>query len=64
VGVEHPELGLLELIGPLWRMSACQTPRRHAPLLGQHNRYVLGGILGLSDEEIARLADEDVILKT
>ena len=64
VGVEHPELGLLELIGPLWRMSACQTPRHHAPLLGQHNRYVLGEILGLSGEEIARLADEDIILKT
>jgi benzylsuccinate CoA-transferase BbsF subunit len=62
VGVEHPELGLLELIGPLWRMSGCQTPRRHAPLLGQHNRYVLGEILGLSDQEIEELRKKDLIL--
>jgi len=62
VGVEHPELGLLELIGPLWRMSACQTPRRHAPLLGQHNRYVLGEILGLSGEEIDELRRKDLIM--
>jgi len=62
VGVEHPELGLLELIGPQWRMSGHQTPRRHAPLLGQDNRYVLGDILGLSDQEIEALRQDDLIM--
>jgi crotonobetainyl-CoA:carnitine CoA-transferase CaiB-like acyl-CoA transferase len=32
-----------------------------APTLGQHNIDVLRGLLGLSDEEIARLTDAGVI---
>lgn len=37
--------------------------RTHAPLLGQHNREVLTG-LGLSDEEIADLAEQGIIGST
>ena len=33
-----------------------------APLIGDHNQYVLGDILGLGDEEIQRLMDEQVVL--
>jgi crotonobetainyl-CoA:carnitine CoA-transferase CaiB-like acyl-CoA transferase len=36
-------------------------PRRPAPCLGQHNEYVLGEILGLSQEEIAQLEEKDII---
>lgn len=34
---------------------------RAAPTLGQHNKDVLGGILGLSDRELATLEDEGII---
>ena len=32
-----------------------------APTLGQHNHEVLGGLLGLSDDELAALEEEGVI---
>jgi crotonobetainyl-CoA:carnitine CoA-transferase CaiB-like acyl-CoA transferase len=36
-------------------------PNGPAPLLGEHNSAVFGDILGLSDEEIARLQQADII---
>lgn len=35
--------------------------RRPAPTLGQHNREILSGLLGLTDEEIVQLAREGII---
>ena len=35
--------------------------RRHAPLLGEHNREVLGGLLGVSEEEMSKLEADEVI---
>ncbi|MBI2909019.1 MAG: CoA transferase [Chloroflexi bacterium] len=60
--VEHPVVGREVLSGPAWKMS--QTPcavTRSAPLLGEHNQYVLHDLLGLSEEEIGRLVEEKVI---
>ncbi len=60
--VDHPALGRSKVVGPTWRFS--KTPaqiRRPGPLLGQHNDYVLGELLGMSQEEIERLAEEQVI---
>jgi benzylsuccinate CoA-transferase BbsF subunit len=60
--VEHPLSGRRLMAGPPWRFS--KTPasiRQPAPLLGAHNRYVLNELLGLSEEEIQRLVDEEVV---
>ena len=44
------------IVGPPWKMSRQASITDAAPRLGQHNAYVLGDILGLSDEEQGRLA--------
>lgn len=62
IKVDHPELGELELVGAPWKMSDADMPVNHAPLLGQHNEYVLKDILGLNDTEITGLRDNDIIL--
>jgi crotonobetainyl-CoA:carnitine CoA-transferase CaiB-like acyl-CoA transferase len=61
--VEHPLVGEQEYPG--WPMRLSAGPERYwhdpAPLLGQHNDEVLGGELGVSDDELARLRDRHVI---
>ena len=60
--IEHPALGAEPVFNLMWQLS--QTPpriRRHAPLLGEHNGEVFGGLLGMDDEELARLEREQVI---
>jgi crotonobetainyl-CoA:carnitine CoA-transferase CaiB-like acyl-CoA transferase len=52
----------IPIVGAPWRMSA--TPpsiHRAAPLLGEHNDYVLGELLGLSTGERQRLIEKKVI---
>jgi crotonobetainyl-CoA:carnitine CoA-transferase CaiB-like acyl-CoA transferase len=52
----------IPIVGAPWRMSATPTAiYRAAPLLGEHNDYVLGEILGLSASERQRLAAEKVV---
>ena len=60
--VDHPELGELELVGAPWKMSDAEMPARHAPLLGEHNEYVLRELLGLSEPEVSELRQNDIIL--
>ena len=60
--VEHPVMGKKVVISPPWKLS--ETPaviRSASPLLGEHNNEVFGGLLGLSQDEIDRLAKEEVI---
>ncbi|ETW97999.1 MAG: hypothetical protein ETSY1_20625 [Candidatus Entotheonella factor] len=60
---DHPRIGdnVIDRYG--FRLSATpdavQVP---APLLGQHNDYVLGGLLGLSQEDIDRLTTAGVVI--
>ena len=61
VEMTHPEAGTHLYPGLAWHMS--RTPgrlRRPAPRFGEHNRHVFSGLLGMSDDEIAALADEGV----
>ena len=60
--VEHPTLGRRIVGGAPWRFSVDDVGvHRPAPLLGQHNDYVLGQILGLSSEDIEQLAADGVV---
>ena len=56
VEMEHPMAGAEWLYGLAWRLS--RTPGRiasPAPLLGQHNERVLGGLLGTPPDKLRRL---------
>jgi len=60
--LDHPLAGRVSLIRSPMRFSA--TPLEHKtppPTLGQHTEEVLRGVLGMSDEEIARLRVAGVI---
>ena len=62
VSVDHPQVGPKQYPGLPWKMSA--TPgevRWPSPTLGQHNREVFGGLLGLTGEEIDELESGGVI---
>jgi benzylsuccinate CoA-transferase BbsF subunit len=62
VEMEHPVLGNLTLPGLPWRHNGRKKGNyTYPPLLGEHNDYVFGELLGLSDAEIARLKEEKVI---
>jgi len=45
---------------PLRFTRAESSGDTHAPLFGEHNRYVFGELLGLSDEEIRQLYEQNV----
>jgi crotonobetainyl-CoA:carnitine CoA-transferase CaiB-like acyl-CoA transferase len=61
--VTHPVIGQLRLPAFPARLASRVLPyhRTHAPLLGQDNRALLGGWLGLDDAELAELSDDGVI---
>jgi crotonobetainyl-CoA:carnitine CoA-transferase CaiB-like acyl-CoA transferase len=61
--VEHPVAGPVRMPGPgvRWHRRSGPMHAGPAPTLGQHNAEVLGGLLGLSDEQLASLAEQDII---
>lgn len=62
VTVDHPQVGPKQYPGLPWKMSG--TPgevRWPSPTLGQHNREVFGGLLGLTGDEIDSLESSGVI---
>jgi len=60
--VSDNKAGSRPIIGPPWRMTPDEARiERGAPLLGEHNDYVYGELIGLSAEEIADLTLRKVI---
>jgi benzylsuccinate CoA-transferase BbsF subunit len=55
VEVDQPGVGPRRFAGPPWTMSGGGVEPRHAPMLGEHNDYVLRQILGMTEAEIAAL---------
>ena len=60
--LDDPILGQIRVPGAPLRLGSHRSqPPIPAPTLGQHNRAVLGGRLGVSDTELARLREEQVV---
>lgn len=62
IDVEQTLSGKVKVPGSLFKMS--KTPGKidyAAPFLGENTQEVLSGMLGLSDEEIAKLSNEHII---
>jgi benzylsuccinate CoA-transferase BbsF subunit len=59
---EHPEVGKRIHAGIPWQMSGtpCEV-QAAAPLRGQHTDYVLRDLLGLSEAEVQKLREEQVL---
>ena len=60
--IEHPSLGAEPVYNIMWNLE--RTPpsiHRHAPLLGEHNQKIFGGLLGMAEEEITRLEEDQVL---
>jgi len=60
--VEHPHYGKVKMVGPPATFSktpiAIQSP---PPTLGEHSQDILTRLLGLSDEEVKNLKNQEVI---
>jgi formyl-CoA transferase len=61
VDLEHPDRGRFPMLGNPVRLSDSPTEVRRAPFLGEHTAEVLGGLLGLSAEELAQLEKDGAV---
>ncbi len=62
VTLQHPESGPVKVLGsPFKSNRSSGVVSSAAPAIGQHTKEVLGDILGYSDEQIEKLAADDVI---
>lgn len=60
--LDRPFIGLHWQSSPAWREGKLGSKVRHmAPTLGQHNREILCGMLGLSEADLERLARAEII---
>jgi formyl-CoA transferase len=59
--VQHPGRGEFRMPGWPVRMSGSRVPVVAAPLLGEHNQAVYRELLGLNDDDLARLTADGVI---
>jgi crotonobetainyl-CoA:carnitine CoA-transferase CaiB-like acyl-CoA transferase len=62
VFLPHPKMSPWAQPRSAWRLlEANPTPRRHAPLFGEHNREILCGLLGVPEDELASLEAAGII---
>lgn len=62
VEMVHPVLGEILMPRLPWRPGGTPGGNYHrAPLMGEHNQYVFGELLGLPEDEISRLIEKKVI---
>jgi len=59
--LDHPEVGLYRAPRSAYILSKIDPVMERAPLIGEHNEYVLKEILALSDEEIGELIVEGIV---
>ena len=60
--VPHPVVGSVPIAGMPFRMSGVRRwIERPAPLMGEHNEEVLGGLLGLDQDRLAELKASGII---
>ena len=60
--IDDPVLGPIRVPGPPLRLSSHRgAPSRPAPRLGEHNREILGGRLGISDRELESMREGGII---
>lgn len=61
IEIDHPATGPLIYPGTPFKRSRTQQQSRRAPLLGEHNTEIYGGVLGYTAQELARLRGMGVI---
>ena len=61
VEMEHPAAGSMKVLGPPIRLPGAEMKYTRAPYLGEHTREVLGGLLGMEDDELEDLREKDIV---
>jgi len=62
VKLPHPKMSAWKQPASSWRLvDAKPVPRRHSPLFGEHNREILCGLLGQTEDDLAELSAAGVI---
>ena len=60
---QHPVLGKVLVAGLPWKLNDCPEGNYSvSPLLGEHNDYIFGQLLGLTPEELNSCREEKVFL--
>jgi crotonobetainyl-CoA:carnitine CoA-transferase CaiB-like acyl-CoA transferase len=58
----HPETGVVQVLSPPYRFDGARPPvRRAPPSLGEGSRDVLQSLLGMGDDQIARLKADGIV---
>ena len=60
--IQHPEVGERKVAIPPWKFTEMALNPRYAPLLGEHNLYILEKLLSCDQEQIRKLSEKDIIL--